>query len=419
MFQPLFKVITIEESIKIFRESFDFDTFFQNRTQKIELNQAFTRVLAEDIVSRENIPGFNRSTMDGYAVKASDTFGASDSLPAYLDLIGEIKMSEKPSCVLKNGQAVRISTGGMLPEGANSVVMLEYTENISSSMIEISRSVAPWENVLREDEDIKSNEKVLEKGYCLRPQDIGLLAALGWESINVYKKPKIAIISTGDEIVPINQKPEPGQVRNINTFMLGAAINQLGCIPHYAGIVKDNEKVLTNELQSFKENPEIDLVLISGGSSVGVRDYTLKVLDSLGSPGVLVHGLALKPGKPTIISLNDGKLFIGLPGHPVSAMMVFENVVKKIIYELKGEIFHFEYEKTIDALLDSNVFSDAGREEYVRVVLKNRHGQLWAIPVLGKSGMISSLAAADGYITIRLNQEGLYQGEKVTVTLFE
>ncbi|MFA5563908.1 MAG: gephyrin-like molybdotransferase Glp [Candidatus Caldatribacteriota bacterium] len=419
MFQPLFKVITIEESIKIFRESFDFDTFFQNRKQKIELNQAFTRVLAEDIVSRENIPGFNRSTMDGYAVKASDTFGASDSLPAYLDLIGEIKMSEKPSCVLKNGQAVRISTGGMLPEGANSVVMLEYTENISSSMIEISRSVAPWENVLREDEDIKSNEKVLEKGYCLRPQDIGLLAALGWESINVFKKPKIAIISTGDEIVPINQKPEPGQVRNINTFMLGAAINQLGCIPHYAGIVKDNEKVLTNELQSFKENPEIDVVLISGGSSVGVRDYTLKVLDSLGSPGVLVHGLALKPGKPTIISLNDGKLFIGLPGHPVSAMMVFENVVKKIIYELKGEIFHFEYEKTIDALLDSNVFSDAGREEYVRVVLKNRHGQLWAIPVLGKSGMISSLAAADGYITIRLNQEGLYQGEKVTVTLFE
>jgi molybdopterin molybdotransferase len=419
MFQPLFKVITIEESIKIFRESFDFNTFFQNRKQKIELNQAFTRVLAEDIVSRENIPGFNRSTMDGYAVKASDTFGASDSLPAYLDLIGEIKMSEKPSCVLKNGQAVRISTGGMLPEGANSVVMLEYTENISSSMIEISRSVAPWENVLREDEDIKSNEKVLEKGYCLRPQDIGLLAALGWESINVFKKPKIAIISTGDEIVPINQKPEPGQVRNINTFMLGAAINQLGCIPHYAGIVKDNEKVLTNELQSFKENPEIDLVLISGGSSVGVRDYTLKVLDSLGSPGVLVHGLALKPGKPTIISLNDGKLFIGLPGHPVSAMMVFENVVKKIIYELKGEIFHFEYEKTIDALLDSNVFSDAGREEYVRVVLKNRHGQLWAIPVLGKSGMISSLAAADGYITIRLNQEGLYQGEKVTVTLFE
>lgn len=419
MFQPLFKVITIEESIKIFRESFDFDTFFQNRKQKIELNQAFTRVLAEDIVSRENIPGFNRSTMDGYAVKASDTFGASDSLPAYLDLIGEIKMSEKPSCVLKNGQAVRISTGGMLPEGANSVVMLEYTENISSSMIEISRSVAPWENVLREDEDIKSNEKVLEKGYCLRPQDIGLLAALGWESINVFKKPKIAIISTGDEIVPINQKPEPGQVRNINTFMLGAAINQLGCIPHYAGIVKDNEKVLTNELQSFRENPEIDLVLISGGSSVGVRDYTLKVLDSLGSPGVLVHGLALKPGKPTIISLNDGKLFIGLPGHPVSAMMVFENVVKKIIYELKGEIFHFEYEKTIDALLDSNVFSDAGREEYVRVVLKNRHGQLWAIPVLGKSGMISSLAAADGYITIRLNQEGLYQGEKVTVNLFE
>jgi len=419
MIQPLFKVITIEESLKIFRESFDFDAFFQKRKENIELNHASKRVLAEDIVSEENIPGFNRSTMDGYAVKASDTFGASDSLPAYLDLIGEIKMSERPSYVLQNGQAVRISTGGMLPGGANSVVMLEYTENISSSMIEISRSVAPWENVLREDEDIKNNEKVLKKGHCLRPQDIGLLAALGWENISVFKKPKIAIISTGDEIVPINQQPKPGQVRNINSFMLGAAIKQIGCIPQYAGIIKDNEKILKNELQSFMENPGIDLVLISGGSSVGVRDYTLEVLNNLGSPGVLVHGLALKPGKPTIISLNEQKLFIGLPGHPVSAMMVFENVVKKIIFDLKGENFDFKYRKTIDALLDSNVFSDAGREEYVRVILKNKNGQLWAIPVLGKSGMISTLAAADGYITIGINQEGLYQGEKVRVTIFD
>jgi molybdopterin molybdotransferase len=419
MIQPLFKVITIEESLKIFRTSFDFNKFFQMREEQIELVHAYGRVLAKDIVSTENIPGFNRSTMDGYAVKASDTYGASDSLPAYLDLVGEIKMSEKPTYLLQNGQAVRISTGGMLPEGADSVVMLEYTEDITSSMIEISRSVAPWENVLREDGDIKKEESILTKGHRLRPQDIGLLAALGYEEINVIKKPTIAIISTGDEIIPINQKPEPGQVRNINTFMLGAAINQIGCIPQYVGIIKDNEKMLKNKLQEFMKNPAIDLVLISGGSSVGVRDYTLKVLDNLGSPGILVHGLALKPGKPTIISLNEQKLFIGLPGHPVSAMMVFDNVVRKIIYDLKGETFHFGQSKNIDALLESNVFSDAGREEYIRVILQNKNGQMWAVPVLGKSGMISSLAKADGYITINLNQEGLYEGEKVSVTLFE
>jgi molybdopterin molybdotransferase len=419
MIQPLFKVITIEESLKIFRQAFDFATFFKKREEQIELIHAYGRMLAENIISTENVPGFNRSTMDGYAVKASDTYGASDGLPAYLDLIGDIKMSAKPSFQLQNGQAARISTGGMLPEGADAVVMLEYTDNISSRMIEISRSVAPWENVLREDEDIKKNETIFAKGHRLRPQDIGLLAALGYEKVNVFKKPVIAIISTGDEIIPINSKPEPGQVRDINTFALGAAIEQIGCVPYYIGIIPDDESRLARALSKCLENQQIDLVLISGGSSVGVRDYTLKVLNHLGPPGILVHGLALKPGKPTIISLNKQKLFIGLPGHPVSAMMVFDNVVRKIISDLKGETFYFGRRKTIDALLENNVFSDAGREEYIRVLLKNKNNQLWAEPVLGKSGMISSLARADGYITIRINQEGLYQGQKVTVTLFE
>ena len=419
MVQPLFKVITIEESLKIFRQSFDFATFFKKREEQIGLINAYGRVLAENIISTENIPGFNRSTMDGYAVKASDTYGASDGLPAYLDLIGEIKMSEKPSFQLQNGQAARISTGGMLPEGADAVVMLEYTDNTSSTMIEISRSVAPWENVLREDEDVRKNETIFGKGHHLRPQDIGLLAALGCEKINVFKKLVIAIISTGDEIISIHSKPKPGQVRDINTFALGAAIEQMGCMPYYIGIIPDDESILEKALSDCLENQEIDLTLISGGSSVGVRDYTLKVLNRLGPPGILVHGLALKPGKPTIVSLNKQKLFIGLPGHPVSAMMVFDNVVRKIISELKGEKFYFGGRKTIDALLENNVFSDAGREEYIRVLLKNKNNQLWAVPVLGKSGMISSLAKADGYITVRLNQEGLYQGQKVTVTLFE
>ena len=384
----------------------------------VDIIHACGRVLAEKIISRKNIPGFNRSTMDGYAVKARDTFGASDSLPAYLDMVHEIKMSGKPSFLLQDGQAARISTGGMLPEGADAVVMLEYTDNVSSAMIEVSRSVAPWENIIWGDEDIKKNEVILQKGHRLRPQDIGLLAAIGWAKISVFRKPVIAILSTGDEIVSIDSQPEPGQVRDINSYALSAAIEQMGSTPYCLGIIPDDEAVLEKELRKFLDTKEIDLVLISGGSSVGPRDYTLKVLSRLGPPGVLVHGLASKPGKPTIISLNHHKPFIGLPGHPVSAMMVFENVVRRIIIDLKGEIVHFGDRKTITALLENNVFSDAGREEYVRVSLINKQDQLWAVPVLGKSGMISSLAKADGYITVGLNQEGLYKGQKVTVTIF-
>ncbi len=418
MVQQLFKVITIEKSLQLFRQSFDFTYFFKNRVEAIEIIHACGRILVEEISSRENIPGFNRSTMDGYAVKARDTYGASDSLPAYLDVVGEIKMSEKPSFLLLGGQAARISTGGMLPEGADAVAMLEYTDKISSTMVEISRSVAPWEHILREDEDIRKNETIFNKGHHLRPQDIGLLAAIGREKVSVFRKPVIAILSTGDEIIPVHSQPEPGQVRDINSYALGAAIEQIGCIPYYIGIIPDDEAMLGRELRKCLDNKKIDLVLISGGSSVGTRDYTLKVLSHLGSPGILVHGLALKPGKPTIISLNKQKLFVGLPGHPVSAMMVFDNLVRRMISDLKGGVVHFGERKTINALLENNIFSDPGREEYIRVSLQNKDDQLWAVPVLGKSGMISSLARADGYITIGINQEGSYKGQKVAVTIF-
>jgi len=411
--------MTIENSLNLVKQTFDFSLFLKKRNELVDILNANNRILAHDIVSSETIPGFTRSTMDGYAVKSFDTFGASDSLPAYLEIAGEIKMSEEPSFALKTGQAARISTGGMLPEGADAVVMLEYTDNVDWKMIEISRSVSPWENVLREDEDIKKGDILLKKGHHLRPQDIGLLAAIGCEKVKVYRKPAIAIISTGDEIVHISSKPRAGQVRNINTFTLGSYVEQLGCIPYYLGIVQDNESLLERKLRLCLDNKEIDMVLISGGSSVGTRDFTLEVLNRLGPPGVLVHGLALKPGKPTIISINNQKIFIGLPGHPVSAMMVFENIVRKIILSLKGQdLNEYKERKTVNVLLESNVFSDAGREEYISVRLKEKNKQIWAVPILSKSGMISSLARADGYIKIGLNQEGLYQGDKVTVTVF-
>ncbi len=404
--------------MQLFHRSFNFDHFFKDRDEQVNLLHSNGRILAESIVSSENLPGFNRSTMDGYAVKARDTYGASDSLPAYLNVIGEIKMAEKPAFILQSGQSARISTGGMLPEGADAVVMIEHTETVSGDMLEIRRSVAPWENVLREDEDIRKNTILIEKGSSLRPQDIGLLAAIGLEKVNVYRKPVIAVISTGNEIIPVHSQPEPGQVRDINSYMLGTAIEQAGGIPHYQGIIQDNESVLEKVLRKCLKGQETDMILISGGSSVGIRDYTLEVLNQLGPPGILVHGLALKPGKPTIIALSNRVPIIGLPGHPVSAMVVFENIVRKMISFLKGEVTHLGERKRIEALLDQNVFSDAGREEYIPVVLENRHKQLWAVPVLGKSGMISSLSKSDGYIMIGLHQEGLYQGQKVSVLFY-
>lgn len=410
--------MTIKEGLQVFRNSFDYKNYFALHQEKIELISASKRVLAEDIIAKENIPGFNRATVDGYALKAGDTFGASDGLPAYLEVIGEIRMSEIPSLLVCSGQTARISTGGMLPEGADAVVMLEYTEQIDETMIEANRPVALWENVLRADEDIKKGEILLKKGQLLRPQDIGLLAALGWGTVLVYKKPGVAIISTGDEIVPVHSQPKPGQVRDINLYALGASVEEIGAIPHYRDIIPDDELALEKELQKCIESDEIDMVLISGGSSIGSRDYTLRVLNHLGSPGVLVHGLALKPGKPTIISLNNQKPIIGLPGHPVSTLIVFESIVKKILSDLKGEILPLGLNRTVEALLENNIASEGGREEFIRVILKKKDGKFWAVPVLGKSGMISTLAKADGYIVIGLNQEGLYQGDLVTVYLF-
>lgn len=418
MVQPLFKVKTIEEGLQLIRESLVFEEFLKNRHESVKIIQAGNRVLAEDIYSARNIPGFNRSTMDGYAVMAQDTFGASDGLPAYLNLVGEIRMSENPSLIIHPGETARIATGGMLPTGANAVVMLEYTEQVDGVMIEVNRSVAFWENVLKADEDLKKGELILTKGHVLRPQDIGVLAALGEEDLQVFQKPTVGVISTGDEVLPIHSQPNPGQIRDINTYALGAAIEQAGCIPEYIGIIPDDEGALEKVFSESVRDERIDILLISGGSSVGVRDYTLKILDKLTSPGTLVHGLALKPGKPTILALNQKKLIIGLPGHPVSAMMVFENVVKKLIYDYKGENQSPFQQKKINALLEHNLFSDPGREEYIRVRLEKRDNRIWAIPILGKSGTISSLVRADGYITIKLNQEGFYRGQKVTVTIF-
>ena len=418
MVKPLFKVSTPHEVITILKDHLNLEEITQNNVEEVDIKITLHRFLAEEIVAPDNLPGFNRSTMDGYAIRAEDSFGATDSLPSYLKIIGEVKMGVRPEFKINPGEAVKISTGGMLPEGANAVMMVEYTENIDDTTIEASRSISPWENVVREDEDLKTGKIILRKGHRLRPQDIGILAGIGKTNIKIYRKPKIAIISTGNEIIPAKEKPLISQVRDINSYTLGACIEEAGGAPVYRGIIKDEVILLEREIKKTIKEDKVEVVIISGGSSVGVRDVTLEVLNRLGKPGVLIHGVSVKPGKPTILAIADNRPIFGLPGHPISAMIIFDLFVRPLISWLQGGEYNYNFAKEIEAELTCNIVSDSGREDYVRVFLYKEGEKFYAIPILGKSGLISTMVRASGLIKIGLNIEGLEKGSKVVVNLF-
>jgi len=418
MVKPLFKVSTPQEVITMLKDYLNLKEITQNNIEEVDIKTTLHRFLAEEIVAPANLPGFNRSTMDGYAIRAEDSFGATDSLPSYLKIIGEIKMGVRPEFKINPGEAVKISTGGMLPEGANAVMMEEYTEQIDDTTIEARRSISPWENVVREDEDLKKGEIILRKGHRLRPQDIGVLAGIGKTNIKIYKKPKIAIISTGNEIIPAEGEPRIGQIRDINSYTLGACIEKAGGVPVYRGIIKDEVILLEQEIKKTIKEDKIEAVIVSGGSSVGVRDVTLEVLNRLGKPGVLVHGVSVKPGKPTILAIADNRPIFGLPGHPVSAMIIFDLFVRPLISRLQGGEYNYNFAKEIEAELTCNIGSDSGREDYVRVFIYKEGEKIYAEPILGKSGLISTMVRASGLIKIGLNIEGLEKGSKVIVKLF-
>ena len=418
MFKPLLNVTTPDKAIQLLKNHLNLETYKQKNRENINIKDALNRILSKDISTLINLPGFNRSIMDGYAIKAEDSFGVSESLPAYLRVVGEIHMGCKPEFKINLGEAAKISTGGMLPDGTNAVVMLEYVEQVDEKNIEVRKSVAPWENVARKDEDLKAGKIILKKGHKLRPQDIGILAGIGKINIEVYKKPKIAIISTGNEIVPAKDIPDLGQVRDINSYTLGACILETQTTPVYKGIVKDEKILLEGKIREVIEKKEADAIIISGGSSVGSRDITLEVLDKLGKPGILVHGVSVKPGKPTIIAVVDNIPIFGLPGHPVSAMIIFDIFVKTLITWLQGSDCQFKSNIQIEAEIDSNIASDSGREEYIRVFLYEKEGKYYAKPILGKSGLISNMVQASGLVKINLNIEGLEKGSKVKVKLF-
>ena len=418
MVKPLFKVSTPNEVITILKDHLNLEEITQNNVEEVDIKITLHRFLAEEIVAPANLPGFNRSTMDGYAIRAEDSFGATDSLPSYLKIIGEIKMGVKPEFKINPGEVIKISTGGMLPEGANAVMMVEYTEQTDDTNVEVRSSISPWENVIRKDEDLKTGEIILRKGHRLRPQDMGVLAGIGKTNIKIYRKPKIAIISTGNEIIPAKEKPLIGQVRDINSYTLGACIEEAGGVPVYKGIIKDEVILLEQEIKKTIKEDKIEAVIISGGSSVGVRDITLEVLNRLGKPGVLIHGVSVKPGKPTILAIADNRPIFGLPGHPVSAMIIFDLFVRPLISWLQGEEYNYNSAKEIEAELTCNMVSDSGREDYVRVFVYKEGEKFYAEPILGKSGLISTMVRASGLIKIGLNVEGLEKGSKVMVKLF-
>ena len=386
-------------------------------TESVHITDALSRILARDIICTEDLPGFQRSTMDGYSVSAKDTFGASENLPSPFNIVGEVGMGQISDFSIRRGECAQISTGGMLPEGADAVVMIEYSQMVGDRVVEISRPVSPLENVIQSDDDVKRGQVILHEGAPLRPQDLGILASLGISQVDVFTKPRAAIISTGEEIVDITQQPEVGQVRDINSYTLGGLCIKSGVEPIYLGIVRDRFEDLKSLIG--KGISQADVVLLSGGSSVGIKDFTLDAFLSLEGVEILAHGVSISPGKPTIIARRGDKTLWGLPGHPTSAMIIFDIFLRYLFGRLSGLSRPDEYSSyTIEAELDRNIESASGREDYIRAKLTDTEGGWLATPILGKSGLISTMVEADGIIRIDMNTEGLYKGEKVKVRLF-
>jgi len=377
-------------------------------SETIKATDALGRVLLNDIVSEEDVPGFNRSTVDGYAVLASDTFGCSESMPAVLGYKGEVLMGESAEVDLLPGSCIGVSTGGELPDGANAVVMVENIEDYGSNMVGILKPVAPGNNVIFKGDDVSVGEKILPAGTELTIHDIGILSALGYPQVEVRSKPVVGIISTGDELTEASEVPRSGQIRNVNTPLLIAAVNRFGAKAVDFGIVRDKESEIRQTVRTAVAT--CDIVLISGGSSAGLRDLTAKVIGLEGE--LLMHGIAMKPGKPTILGIIKEKPVFGLPGHPVAAYFVTELFVRPLIEQMMGAIAK---RLTTKAMLGEAISSNHGRAEYIAVRLDNRGN---ANPVRGKSGLIASLAGVDGYICVPKDCEGLAEGAEVVVTYF-
>jgi molybdopterin molybdotransferase len=383
-------------------------------TERLPLNQACGRILAQDAVAGEDIPSFRRSTVDGYAVISEDTAAAGNSIPVLLTERGQVEMGKPAPMTLGQGECAEVPTGGMVPEGADAVSMVEYTELFSIAGVMVYESVAYGENVVQIGEDAKAGGLLLRRGRRLLPQDIGALAAAGITTVHVYIPPSMTVLSTGDELTPPEKAPSPGQVRDVNTYALTALAERNGFHVVGASVLRDDESVLEQALREAMKAS--DIVIVSGGSSQGQKDITKKVIDRVSAPGVYTHGMAIKPGKPTILGCDDASqtLLVGLPGHPVSAMMVFELLLSRLLREITGR----SQAPAIPAQLADNAASSPGRLTCWPVKLEWAETGYMAYPVYGKSGLITTLTKADGYFLIERDTEGLRAGQAVLVHLF-
>ncbi len=386
--------------------------------EKVGAREAVGRVCARDLAAPDDLPGFDRSSMDGYAVRAADTFGASEGLPAYLELKGEVLMGSQPSGVAGPGEALAISTGGVLPGGTDAVVMVEQTQ-LEGTMVEVSRPVAPGENVIRRDEDVHKGAIAIEGGRVMGPGQVGLLAALGFLSLEVYARPRVGIISTGDEVIAPDARLEPGKIRDVNSSALAAAVELAGCTPVAYGIVADSPELLFDAASGALG--ECDALIISGGSSAGARDHTLEVMERLGSPGLLAHGLYLRPGKPTLVAVCGGKPVLGFPGNPASALAVFEELFLPVLRTLRGEeeTPWSRPPRVVRAVLDRPVPSATGRLDLIPVTLAREGDRLVATPVPGRVNLIGTLSKSRGNVRIPRGGEGLPAGAEVKVELLD
>ncbi len=406
-----FQVIPVDDALALLDQHWQ----PQPATETLPTAAARDRILAADLRSPEQVPAFRKSTVDGYALRAADTFGASQSLPAFLRLRGELKMGEAPTDDVGVADALLIHTGGMLPASADAVVMLEQAQVIDEGEIEILRAAAPGENVIQAGEDIAAGALVLPRGQRLRAQDIGGLLAVGISEIPVLARPRVGILSCGDELTPPEARLTPGMVRDINAYTLSALAEKHDAAPLRLGIAAD-------AINDYRQRAEAgfaacDILLLSAGSSVSARDYTRDVINGLGAPGLLQHGLATKPGKPTIIAVCKNKPVIGLPGNPASALLVARQLLPHLIARYLGQAP--QSPATREARLSQRVASVTGREDWLPVKLSRAEdGGTLAEPVFGKSNLIFTLIAADGLLRVPLNTGGYEAGSIVDVQLF-
>ncbi|WP_338668023.1 gephyrin-like molybdotransferase Glp [Pseudodesulfovibrio methanolicus] len=388
--------------------------------ETVDLAEAAGRVLAQGLIAPHDWPLLNRSCMDGFALNARDAFGAGESNPGYLECVAALPIDKLPDTALTPGECARIATGGVLPEGADAVVMVEHTQAMQDETvggtIEIRKSVAPGENVMQRGEDARKDAEALPAGTVLRPQEIGMAAALGFEELSLRKRPRVGILSTGDELIEVGRTPRPGQVRDVNTHTVAALVEQAGGVPAPYGIIKDDLQSLSRALE--KAIAENDMVLLSGGSSIGVRDLTVRAIEAMEDADILAHGVAISPGKPTILGRVGNKPVLGLPGQVTSALVVVHVLVLPLIRHLMGDARAFSPTRRClrKAELARNVASKPGREDYVRIRLEERDGHPpLAHPVLGKSGLLRTMVQAHGLAVIPAESEGLYASELIDI----